>query len=101
MTIVNQSSGACDFAITNGVLSSENILIEGGLFSIRGKGSLDLNTGSLDFTLRVQFFRKDSIIDTLVSPVTWAFSKLLMEVHLGGTLDEPKWRYISVIDRVL
>ena len=99
--IVNQSSGSCDFAITNGVLSSENILIEGGLFSIRGKGALDLNTGSLDFTLRVQFFRKDSIIDTLVSPVTWAFSKLLMEVHLGGTLDEPKWRYISVIDRVL
>ena len=100
-TIVNQSSGSCDFAITNGVLSSENILIEGGLFSIRGKGSLDLNTGSLDFTLRVQFFRKNSIIDTLVSPVTWAFSKLLMEVHLGGNLDEPKWRYISVIDRVL
>ena len=99
--IVNQSSGSCDFAVTNGVLSSENILIEGGLFSIRGKGALDLNTGALDFTLRVQFFRKNSIIDTLVSPVTWAFSKLLMEVHLGGTMDEPKWEYISVIDRVL
>ena len=99
--IVNQSSGSCDFTISNGVVETGNVLIEGGLFSIRGGGSLDLRTGALDFTLRVQFFRKDSIIGTLVSPVTWAFSKLLMEVHLGGTLAEPEWRYISVVDRVL
>jgi hypothetical protein len=100
-SIVNQSGGSADFEIKNGVVFMNNILIEGSLFSIRGKGKVDLQSQEVDFRFHVQFFKKESILSSLVNPVTWAFTKLFMEVKLEGSLSDPKWNYISVIDRVL
>ena len=99
--LVNQSTASSDFVIENGVLKSDNVYIEGGLVSIKAWGTYDIAADNLDFTVRVQFLRNDSVLGTLVHPVTWPFTKLLLEFKALGSIDDPKWDYISVIDRIM
>lgn len=101
-SIVDQSEGSADFAITNGVLSTQNVRIEGALFSILAEGTYDIVRDNLDFSVRVRFMKDDSFLGRfLIRPITWTFSKLLLEFKVTGSLDDPKWEYISVIDRIL
>jgi len=100
--VVDQTAASGDYVIENGVLRSDNIFIEGKLFSIKMYGRFDAVRNRMDFTVRAQFTRKDSILGTyLINPVTWPFTKLLLEFRLTGPADNPKWEYVSVIDRVL
>ena len=99
--IVNQGDAAGDFVIRDGVLSTESFTVEGKLFSIEGKGSYDLADDRLDFIFRTRFMRNDSFLKMLIRPITWPFSKLLLEVKLTGSLADPKWSYINILDRVL
>ena len=99
--VVNQSDASVDFTVTNGVFRSENVYIEGGLISLKGWGSYDMAKDDLDFTVRVQFLKNESILGKLVHPVTWPFTKLLLEFRATGPLDDPKWEYISILDRIL
>ena len=100
-SIVNQHQASADFKIANGVLSTENCFLEGNLFSIKITGCYDIAADNLDFVLRVQFLKKDSILGMLVHPVVWPFSKLLMEFRVQGSIRDPQWKYINIIDRVL
>ncbi len=99
--IVNQSQGSIDFTLDNGVFSTENLYIEGGLMSLKGWGTYSIPEDSLDFTVRVQFMKNESLLGMIVHPVTWPFTKLLLEFKATGSLEAPHWDYISVIDRVL
>ena len=99
--LVNQSQASADYAIVNGVISSDNIYIEGDVFTIKAWGSYDIPADNLDFTVRVQLLRNDSFFAKLVRPVTFPFTKLLLEFKVTGSVDEPKWNYISVLDRIL
>ena len=99
--LVTQSQGSLDFTITNGVFRTENLLVEGKVFSIRGSGTYSIPTDQLDFKVRVQLLRNDSILGKLTNPVMWPFSKLLMEFQLFGSLGKPDWKYVSVLDRLL
>ena len=99
--LVNQSQATADFTLTNGVLASDNIYIEGDVFSIKAWGSYDIPADRLDFTARVQLLRNDSFFAKLVHPVTFPFTKLLLEFKVVGSVDDPKWEYISVLDRIL
>ena len=100
--IVDQSQASADYRIENGVVKSDNIFIEGDVFSIKMYGSFDATKDALDFTVRVQFIKNDSLMGKyFVHPVTWPFTKLLLEFRLTGSSSDPQWRYISVIDRVL
>ena len=94
-----QASG--DYVIENGVLRTDNFYIEGTLFSIKMYGWLDLVRGAQDFTVRVQFAKSDSLVGKILHPLTWPFTKLLLEFRLTGSPEDPEWRYVSVIDRVL
>ena len=64
-------------------------------------GQFDAAANSLDYTVRVRFTKEDSIVGKLVHPLTWPFTKLLLEFKLTGTPEHPKWKYISVVDRVV
>ena len=97
----DSTQASCDYVIENGVVKTDNLLIEGSLFSIKMYGSFDAAADSLDFTVRVQFTKEESLVSKLVHPLTWPFTKLLLEFRLTGSSDDPKWKYISVIDRVL
>lgn len=99
--ITDSTQASCDYKIVDGVLSSENIFIEGTVFSIKMYGKFDIVKNELDFTVRVQFTKKDSIVGKILHPVTWPFTKLLLEFKLSGTPENPNWKYITVIDRVV
>ena len=99
--LTDSTQASCDYVIENGVLESNNIYIEGTVFSIKMSGAFDCVKNALDFTVRVQFTKKDSLAGRILHPLTWPFTKLLLEFKLTGTSEEPKWRYISVLDRVM
>ena len=98
--IVNQSDASADFTVENGVFKSENIYLEGGLISLKGWGGYDLAEDNLDFTVRVQFMKKESLMGTILHPLTYPITKLLLEFQALGKLGNPDWKYISVIDRI-
>ena len=97
----DSTQASCDYVIENGVVRTDNVYIEGTLFSIKMYGRFDAVRDDLDFTVRVQFAQKDSVIGKILHPLTWPFTKLLLEFRLTGTPEDPEWRYVSVIDRVI
>ncbi len=99
--LVNQSQVSADYTITNGIIESDNIYIEGDVFTIKAWGKYDIPNDQLDFVVRLQLLRNDSFLAKLVRPVTFPFTKLLLEFKVTGSVDEPQWNYISVIDRIL
>lgn len=100
--LVEQSQASADYTIENGVVKSDNIYIEGGVFSIKMYGQFDAPKDDLDFTVRVQFLKKDSLLGKyFLHPVTWPFTKLLLEFKMTGSPSDPHWSYVSVLDRVL
>ena len=99
--ITDSTQASCDYRIENGILRSDNIYIEGSVFSIKMYGYYDSVKERLDYTARVQFSKKDSVMGKLLHPLAWPFTKLLLEFRLRGTSDDPKWEYISIIDRVM
>ena len=100
-SLVNQSQASLDYTITNGVFASKNIFIEGGVFSIRASGTYDIPADKLDFTVRLQLLKNETFLGKLVHPVMFPFTKLLLEFKVTGSADNPKWNYISVLDRIL
>ena len=94
-----QASG--DYVIENGVVRTDNAYIEGTLFSIKMFGWLDTVRNEQDFTVRVQFAKSDSVVGKILHPLTWPFTKLLLEFRLTGSPDKPEWEYVSVVDRVV
>ncbi len=98
--IVNQSQASLDYSISNGVFRTENLYIEGGLISLKGTGSYDIAEDQLDFLVRVQFLKNESMLGAIVHPITWPFTKLLLEFKANGSIYDPKWKYINVIDRI-
>ena len=99
--LVNQSQANCSFRIADGVLVTDDLYIEGGFISLKAWGRYDIAKDDLDFTVRVQFLKNDSMMGKIVHPITWPFTKLLLESKATGPLDDPKWEYISIIDRIL
>lgn len=99
--LVNQTQASADYTITNGVFASDSVYIEGGLVSIKGWGKYDIAADDLDFTVRAQFLKKESMVGKIIHPVTLPFTKLLLEFKVDGPIDDPKWRYIKILDRIL
>ena len=99
--ITDRTNASCDYVIENGVVKTDNIYIEGGLFSIKMYGQFDAVKDALDFRVRVQFLKNDSLMGKLLHPVTWVFTKLLLEFRLTGGAHAPQWEYVSVVDRVM
>lgn len=99
--LTDSTQASCDYVIENGVVKSDNIYIEGSVFSLKMYGSFDSVQNELDYTVRVQFTKKDSVMGKILHPLTWPFTKLLLEFRLKGSSEQPRWEYVSVIDRVL
>jgi len=98
--LVNQTQASADFTVKDGVFMSDNVYIEGGLVSIKGWGKYDIAADDLDFTVRVQFLKNESIAGRIVHPVTLPFTKLLLEYRVRGPIDAPEWSYIKILDRI-
>jgi len=97
----DSTQASCDYVIENGILRTDNIYIEGSVFSIKMYGTFDTIRNALDFNVRVQFTKKDSVLGKIIHPLSWPFTKLLLEFRLTGTPEKPEWTYVSVLNRVL
>jgi hypothetical protein len=100
-SLVDQSNAEVEAVISNGVITASKIQVSGGVFAITGYGTYSIPEDKIDVTVRVGIFKKDSIIGKLANPITWTFSKLLMEFKVSGSINDPKWEYVSVIERLL
>ena len=100
-SLVDQSNAEMEGSISNGVIRASKILVSGDVFTITGSGTYSMPEDKLDITARVRIFKNNSIIGRLANPITWTFSKLLMEFKVYGSIDDPKWEYVSVIERLL
>ena len=98
--IVDQSSGSMDFTIAESILTTENLRIEGSIFSIRGWGTYDIANDKLDFTVRANIFRRSSLIGRVTHYVTLPFTSLLLEFKVFGSLGDPDWSYVNIIEKI-
>lgn len=98
--LVDQTQASADFKFTNGVFSTDNLYIEGGLVSIKGWGNYDIANDNLDFVIRVQFMKKESIAGKIIHPLTFLVTKTFLEFKVSGSIDDPKWENIQITDRI-
>lgn len=99
--LVDQTQASADVVFKNGVLTTENLYIYGGMISIKGWGSYDISQDDLDFVIRVQFTKEESIAGKIVHYLTLPFTKILLEFKVSGPIDNPKWENIQIVDRIL
>lgn len=94
--LVNQSRGVLDFTLADGVFATTNLVVEGGVFSIRAEGKYDIVRDNLDFAAKLTFTRNESWLGKLATPITWPFgelSKMFFFFNVRGPLDKPTWSY--------
>lgn len=84
------SRAACDFSISNGVLRTDNLLIEGRVLSIVAAGSYDIPDKRLDVSVRVKLLKWD--LGGLTKPISWV-SESLLDFKVTGSLEDPQWAY--------
>ena len=99
-TVVNQSSGNLSFVITNGVVTTHDLVIEGSIFSIAGNGTFTLPSDSLNMSMKVNIFKERSFAGQVSRIVAFPFTRLLLDFHLGGTTKLPSWSYVSILERI-
>jgi hypothetical protein len=99
--LVSQSEAQLAFGISNGVLRSEDLLVEGDVFSISGHGTYNFPADNLDFTVRTSVFKKRSWFGKIVNLVTFPFTKLLLEFRAHGPVEKPVWEYRGVIEKIV
>jgi hypothetical protein len=99
-TVVNQSSGNLSFIITNGVVTTHDLVIEGSIFSIAGIGTCALPTDSLNMSMKVNIFKERSFAGQISRIVAFPFTRMLLDFHLGGTTKQPIWSYISILEKI-
>jgi hypothetical protein len=90
-----QTEFQCDYSIEEGVLHIKNGRLYGNVISINLSGDYVIATEGLDIRVQVKLLR-DNILAKLVNIVTYPITKVFLEFHLGGTLEEPDWRPVNV-----
>lgn len=98
--LVDQTQAELSFVVTNGVLSTSDLGIHGDVFGVKMLGAYDIHNDRFDAVARTVFFKEKSVARTVSSFLSYPMARLFMELHLAGTLEEPKWTYIGLIDRV-
>ncbi len=92
--LLRQTDAEASFFIENDRIHVEDILIEGDVFSLIGKGVYYFD-GSLDFTVQVKLLRKHTLAADVFRFITQPVSKML-EFRLSGTLANPCWRPMHI-----
>ncbi len=76
--------GTCTFAMRDGVVTTDDLLIEGRGFSILGKGKLFVVDDKMDFTARIN---AQGLPGKFLDPISH-----LLEYVSDGNLSKPLWR---------
>ena len=99
-SVVNQSSAKLDFTMTNGVAVTENMVVEGNVFSIRCKGNCTLDTGAVSMVARMNILKEQTLAGQIARIITFPITRTLLEFRLSGTVSNPEWSYIHFIEKI-
>jgi hypothetical protein len=99
-TLVNQSSGNLSFVMTNGLVRTHDLVIEGNIFSIAGTGTYFLPKDALDVSIKVNIFKERTFAGQISRIVAFPFTRMLLDFHLGGTTKQPIWSYVTILERI-
>ena len=75
------------FVITNGVITTDSLLISSTMMRLQYAGSVDLQQ-NVNARVTAQLLRNTPVVGSLVSAVLWPVSKIF-ECHVTGDLDQP------------
>ena len=99
-SVVDMTQSSADLTVSNGVISTKNLFVEGNIFAIKASGSYDLAANNLEAHARAQIFKKDSLLGILTQPITSTLMKMLLEFRIYGPIEEPKWTYSTPVTRL-
>lgn len=88
-----QTDFAGSFTIRDSACHSVDAELLGAVLSVRGEGRYGFDE-SVDFNVQVMLLRQGTVASVL-RLVTFPVTKLL-EFHLGGSLEKPRWRPINL-----
>jgi hypothetical protein len=99
--LLMQSDATLAFAVTNGLLTAEQLLVEDNIFSLRANATCRLHAAGqpLQGVAQARLFKQKTLAAMMARVVTFPFSKL-MEFKIEGPLRNPTWTYIGLIDRL-
>ena len=78
---------AAQFIITNGVITTDSLLIRSTMMRLQYAGTVDLEQ-NVDARVTAQLLRNTPVVGSVVSAVLWPVSKIF-ECHVTGQLGEP------------
>lgn len=99
--LVSQSDASLSFRINNGILQTDDFLVEGSFFSISGKIKYAITRDMLDGKAHVNIFRRGSLVGRVTRIVTLPFDRLLLEFRITGPAEQPVWNYRGIIQRIV
>lgn len=86
--------------IREGKLEIPEFHLEGSFFNVEGPVAYDFKTDMVDAALVVGIFRKSSMVGELTRWVLVPISEHLWQVHLTGTMKNPKWSSKTIVGKV-
>ena len=100
-SLINQSACSLQFTIKDGVISTDNFDIEGDVFNIHGKGTYDMPNDDINLIIHVALFKKRTIAGRITRIITFPFQKLLLEFKVYGTIEDPQWTYVTILEKIV
>jgi hypothetical protein len=91
--VLGQNDFSADFELRDRSILSEHVAVEGGVFSLQGKGVCGFD-GNLNYAVQVKLMREHPLFAKLIRLITWPLSKLF-EFRLSGTVAKPEWYPIN------
>jgi hypothetical protein len=90
---------AAQFLITNGVITTDSLLIRADSMRLQYVGTVDLQQ-QVDARVTAQLLRNTPVIGSLVSTVLWPVSKIF-ECRVTGQLGDPIVTPVNIIPKIL
>lgn len=87
--LMRQTDARASFVIKDGKLNSDNIVIEGEVITLTGKGDYYWN-GDLDFAVQVKLLKQNTLVGGILQIAMAPVTKML-EFRLTGTVKDPHW----------
>jgi hypothetical protein len=92
-------AATCSFAITNGVVRSDDLDIRSSPFRLQYRGTVDLH-GQVNAKVEAELLRDMWVVGPIVSTVFWPVTKIF-EYKVSGSLAEPKMDPVFILPKIL
>jgi hypothetical protein len=93
------SEGSATFAITNGVISSDNLEIRASMMRLQYWGTIDL-TGKVNARAQAELLRDTWVVGRVLSLALWPVSKIFV-YKITGTLNEPRSEPVFFVPKIM